>query len=117
MSEPPDVLRSAAIASLANAESLLRSAELSEYEEDGSSADFTHELADTLAKCRLRVESGLPPDPPNFGYWLSRTLELRISVQGDHQPLSHAVYEAGAAVDRFDGDMWHKHEWNLPEDR
>jgi hypothetical protein len=31
--------------------------------------------------------------------------------------LLHAVHEAGAAVDRFDGDMWHRHEWNLPEYR
>lgn len=73
MSERSDELRSAAMASLSHAESLLRSAELSDHEKDGWSADFAHELADTLAKCRSRVEGGLPSDPPNFGYWLSRT--------------------------------------------
>lgn len=117
MSKLPDELRSAAMASLAHAKSLLRSTELSDHEEDGWSVGFVHELADTLAEHRSRVESGLPPDPPNVGYWLSRTLELRISGQDEHEPLSHAVYEAGAAVDRFDGEMWHRPGWHLPGNR
>lgn len=99
--------RSLAIEALDSAESLLRDQadslprdEDSDGTTDGWSKEFAIFLADRLAGCRADLEMGEPPWP-SFGYEMFRHLELRISIEDQHESLSKAVSEAGAAVDRL----------------
>jgi hypothetical protein len=101
-------LRSEAIAALDAAESVLRTAVISEDEADGWSPELANWLADGMAAIRWLINTGLKP-PSKFGYWLDRTLELRLSLQSGHQALEHAVYAAGAAVDHL-GTEWDR-QW------
>jgi len=78
--------RSEAIAALDVAESVLRGADLSEDRGDGWNPELAKWLADGMAAFGWIINTRLKP-PGKFGYWLFRTLELRISMQTDHQEL------------------------------
>jgi hypothetical protein len=85
---------------------VLRRAQLSEHESDGWSAELAQWLADGMAAYRWIIHTRLMP-PNKFGYWLFRTLELRVddSLHRDHKYLEDAVYAAGSAVDDLTGDL------------
>ena len=103
--ETREELRGSAIAALSRAVSLLRGVELVEHSLDGWSANFAEYIAEKLTACWRQIKSGSPRDPPKFGLWLDQTMKLRIARRDEYPWLSSAVHEAGAAVDRFDGEL------------
>lgn len=60
-------------------------------------------LARTFACCRSNIETELGPEHRNLGYWVFRTLELRIIMHDEHKVLSDVAYEESRAVDRSIG--------------
>jgi hypothetical protein len=90
-------LRLAAVAALDDAESLLRRTDLSVDHEDGWTPDFAEKLADGIAACRWFVGMSFQT-PGNFGYWLFRITEGRISMQSSHKQLDDAVSKASGAL-------------------
>jgi hypothetical protein len=92
-----DDLRSAAVAALEEGESVLRAAELSDHEKDGWSPGFAKMVADGMSACGWFVEMGFKL-PGNFGYWLFRIKEGRISMESSHRELDAAVDKASAAL-------------------
>ena len=94
-------LQSVAVAALEEAESLLRSAELSDHEEDGWRADFAKMLADGMSACRWFVGMGFRT-PGNFGYWLIRASLDEISMRSSHEQLDDAVRKVSSALRELD---------------